>query len=78
MWPSQWKYWYSPDCTDRGWEIRDVKRKHNYQQRLSRTWEIANRRDPEEILDYIRVEGTDHMVSHLHVPNRGNCKKREG
>ena len=25
MWLSLWKYWYSPNCTDRGWKIGEMK-----------------------------------------------------
>ena len=43
-----------------------------------RTWGIANRGDPKKIPDYIKVKGMDHMVSHLHMPNRGNMYIEKG
>ena len=50
--------WYSPDCTDRKWEIN-------------------NRGNPGKILDYVRVKGTGHVVSHLHMLNRGDAYIRK-
>ena len=41
-------------------------------------WRTANRGDPRRILDYIRVKESDHVVSHLHVPNKDNHMKEEG
>ena len=39
-------------------------------------WEIADRGDLGKIPDYVRVDESDHMVSHLHMPDRRNHMKR--
>ena len=39
---------------------------------------ITDRGDPGKIPDYVRVKGIRHVVSYLHVPNRGSLYEKGG
>ena len=57
---------------DRRWEIGEVKWKIYLLTEIK-----GNIGDPGKILYYIKVKKSSHVVSHLHMPDKGNCIEEE-